>query len=365
VEHDADFSFARFRRIPRVLRFGDAPNRKIGSAVQRNRRAESGTSFVDEAWIDSFERIIIHLNALSDDLETLGAYIACFVTTDAGNDRARALESELETRTVILSQLQPRLVAWVGSSDVETLLQNSQIAREHEGWIRRAQQAHKHQMSESEENLAASLSPMGLSGWAKLHGQISALLEVKVQVEGEEKRLPMSAIRALASDSNRETRRAAFDAEIKSWQSVAPTMAACLNGIKGFQREVRSRRGFVDDVAPTLARNFIDETILGAMQDACVSAFPDFRRYMKAKARALKLENLAWFDLIAPLEGDEDSWDWPETERFTIENFGRYSSRLADFARRAFVDEWIDAAPRVAKLAALIAPKLAPANRGF
>jgi oligoendopeptidase F len=60
---------------------------------------------------------------------------------------------------------------------------------------------------------------MGYGGWAKLHGQISSLLTARVVVEGEEKTLPMSAIRSLASDPNRETRKAAFEAEIPAWQS--------------------------------------------------------------------------------------------------------------------------------------------------
>jgi hypothetical protein len=32
---------------------------------------------------------------------------------------------------------------------------------------------------------------------------------------------------------------------------------------------------------------------LAAMQDACVESFPDFRRYMVAKARLLGLDRLA------------------------------------------------------------------------
>ncbi len=312
------------------------------------RKRENST--VDTAFVADFEAIIGNLNHLADKLETLGSYIGCFVTTDAQNDRAKAFESQLETQSVVLGQLQPRLIAWIGSSDIETLLQNSEIARNHEFWIRRAALLEKHQMSESEENLAASLSPMGLGGWAKLHGQISALLTAKVEVEGQEKTLPMSAIRALASDSNRETRRAAFESEITAWKTVAPTMAAALNGIKGFQRETRARRGFADDVAPTLIGNSIDAATLGAMQSACIAAFPDFRRYMKAKARALGVEKLAWFDLIAPIETESGAYSWGETEAFTIENFGVYSDKLAAFARRSFEEKWINAAPRVGKV---------------
>ncbi|HEX9997851.1 MAG TPA: M3 family oligoendopeptidase [Abditibacterium sp.] len=310
---------------------------------------------IDADFVAQFEEIVGLWNVLERRLETLGSFIACIVTTDAKNELAKARESELETKIVALGQLQTRLIAWVGASDVETLLESSEIARDHEFWVRRAAGLASHQMSESEENLAAALSPMGFGGWAKLHGTISSLLSVEVEIEGEKKVLPMSAIRALASDSNRETRRAAFEAEIASWEGAAPTFAAALNGIKGFQRETRARRGYGDDIEPTLGDNSIDAATLEAMQNACVAAFPDFRRYMKSKARALGLEQLAWFDLIAPLDAktlgaEEKEWSWDETEAFTAQNFGRYSEKLADFARRSFDEKWIDAPPVAGKV---------------
>jgi pepF/M3 family oligoendopeptidase len=308
------------------------------------------TPTVDAQWIAQFETVVGDLNVLYERLGTLESYIGCFVTTDAKNEIAKARESELETRTVVLGQLGTRLTAWIGSSDIETLLQGSKLAQEHEHFVRRARFLEAHQMSESEENLAASLAPMGIGGWAKLHGQISALMTVKVMVEGEEKTLSMSEVRGLAGDPNRETRQAAFEAEIAAWETVAPTMAAALNGIKGFQRELRVRRGFSDDVEPTLTVNSIDAATLSAMQDACVAAFPDFQRYMRIKARALGIEKLAWYDLISPIATGDGSWSWDDTETFTEENFGKYSEKMAKFARQSFDEKWTDAGPRVGKV---------------
>ena len=311
-------------------------------------RRDNGT--VDAAFVGQFEEIVGSLNDLLERLETLGSYIGCFVTTDASDELAKARESEMETRAIVLGQLETRLVAWVGSSDIEALLSQSSVAREHEFWVRRAAQLAAHQMSAAEENLAASLQPMGLGGWAKLHGNMTALLTVPVQVEGENKLLPMSSIRALAHDPNRETREAAYVAEIASWQTVSMPLAGALNGIKGFQRELRSRRGYDTDVAPTLIRNSIDAATLSAMQSACVAAFPDFRRYMKAKARALNIEKLEWFDLGAPVGQSKSDWSWEASQKFLSENFGAYSPKMAKFSDRAYDERWMDAPPRMGKI---------------
>ena len=311
------------------------------------RRDDSG---VDAKFVQNFETVIVSLNDLLQRLNTLGSYIGCFVTTDAGDELAKARESEMETRAIVLGQLETRLVAWVGSSDIEALFNQSQIARDHEFWVRRAAQLAAHQMSAAEEDLAASLQPMGLGGWAKLHGNMTALLSVPVQIEGENKLLPMSTIRALSNDSSRATREAAYVAEIASWQTVAMPLAGALNGIKGFQREVRARRGYTDDVEPTLIGNSIDAATLKAMQDACAASFPDFRRYMKAKARALNLEKLEWFDLGAPVGKSNSEWSWAASQQFLSENFGVYSPRMAQFSDRAYDENWMDAPPRMGKI---------------
>ena len=153
-------------------------------------------------------------------------------------------------------------------------------------------------------------------------------------------------MRALANHPDRRVRKAAFEAEIGTWESIAVPFAAALNGIKGFQQTVRRRRGYADDVEPTLLSNGINRASLEAMQQACVELFPDFRRYMAAKAKALGLERLAWFDLTAPLGESVRRYRWPEAEAFILENFRSYSDRLAAFAATAFPDRWIDAEPR-------------------
>src|SRR5437763_16090664 len=86
-----------------------------------------------------------------------------------------------------------------------------------------------------------------------------------------------------------------------------------------------------------------------AMLTAAHESFPDFRRYLHAKARVLGLPRLAWYDLFASVGKSDKVWEYDEAARFIIEQFGTYSSRLSDFAARAFRERWIDAEPRAGK----------------
>lgn len=298
---------------------------------------------------DRFDQLTNRLNELYLELRKVRSYLGCLVTTDATDDAAQARQSELRVAFVTLDKLWTRYTAWVGSMDLSGLLAASETARAHEWMLLQAQEAARRQMPELVEALASDLSPVGLSGWVRLHSDVSALLEVSLTLGGAEQRLPMSSVRALANDPDREIRRAAYEAELRTWETVSIPLAAALNGVKGFQGTLNRRRGYADDVEPTLRQNSIDAGTLEAMQAACEESFPDFRRYMQAKARRLGVSRLAWYDVSAPVGGESRSFSWPEAEDYIREQFGAYSTRMAEFADRTFTERWIDAEPRPGK----------------
>src|SRR5262249_43985651 len=113
------------------------------------RRRETGAVSVQD--VRAFEEVTSRLNALYRDLRTLGSYINSFVATDAANDSAQALQSELQMTRVTLDQLETRYIAWVGSLDVPALLNGSELAREHEFFLCKAHLVAHHQMAEGEE----------------------------------------------------------------------------------------------------------------------------------------------------------------------------------------------------------------------
>lgn len=313
---------------------------------------------VDESLVSTFEEVTTQYNATLDALRVVDSYLHAFVTTDSRNDLAQSKNSELEQHTVQLRMLRNRYNAWIGSLDVEALIRTSSLAKEHAFPLRKSARAAQHLMSEDEENLAAALSNPGGFAWSKLHGNVTSQLSVSVWFPdgirdpraGQHQELPMSAVRGLAYDPDPEVRRAAYGAELMGWERVAIPLAAAMNGIKGEANILNSRRGWNDSLEPSLFLNNIDRETLDAMQTACRESFPDFRRYLQAKARLLGKEQLPWWDLFAPVgDAQTRTWSWPEASTFVVEQFGAYSGKLADLARRAIQERWVDAEPRDGK----------------
>jgi pepF/M3 family oligoendopeptidase len=298
------------------------------------------------AGAEVLEEVLGGLNALLDHFETLSTFVSCTVSADTRNDAARAAESVLDRPAAEVRKLLKRLAAWVGNLDLERALATGEAARSHRYFLEKAQEASRHLMAPAEEALVSDLELTGSVAWSKLYSNVSS--QIEVEVAG--RRLPMSAVRVLASDPDRSVRRTAYEAELEAWKRHEVPIAACLNGVKGESLLLCNRRGWKSPLEEACFHSNIDEATLEAMLTAAREAFPIFRRYLRAKARALDIPQMAFYDIFAPLPGTSRTWEWDEAYGFVAEAFDRYCSKLGDLARRSVAERWLDAEPRPGKV---------------
>ncbi|MGW8224395.1 MAG: M3 family oligoendopeptidase, partial [Anaerolineales bacterium] len=205
-------------------------------------------------------------------------------------------------------------------------------------------------MSDPEEELAIQLSLSGIRAWGKLQGTITSQLAIEFELDGERKPYPLPALQNIRrSDPDPGVRQRAFKAEIAGLEGVRESLAACLNGVTGFNIVVNERRHREDTLHHALDTARIDRETLQAMLTAMQSSFPAFRSYLHAKASRLGKESLAWWDLFAPVGQNNRFYTWSQARDFVIENFETFSPDLASFAAYAFDHNWIDAEPRDGK----------------
>src|SRR5579884_3648271 len=299
--------------------------------------------------LQALEQSLSALNRVQDSVQTLSAYISSFVTTDSRNGLAQQRLSELSERLVRLSQLWTRFARWVGSIDVESAVAGSSVLGEHAYLLQLQKESARHLMSAAEEDLAAELEPSGGTAWSRLQSNVSSQIMVPLDTGTGIQDVPMSVIRNLAMNPDRELRRRAYEAELEAWARHEVPLAAALNSIKGQSNVLESRRRWASPLDAAVFNNHIDRQTLDAMLQSAREYFPTFRRYLGLKARLLGVEKLAWFDIFAPLSGGERQWSYADATDFIVEQFASYSPRLSDFAAQAFRENWIDAEPRPGK----------------
>lgn len=298
--------------------------------------------------VAALEEVLAHVNDLSEEMRRVLVYPTLLAATDTRNEGAKARLSEVQTRLVGFETLMKRFTAWVGSLDVEALIAASPLAAAHAYPLRHMHEAARHLMSQPEEDLATQLNLASGRAWNKLWIDLSSQAKVEVTLDGERRTVPMTVARRLATNPDPAVRQSAYEGELRAWESLAVPMAACLNSVKGEVITLARRRGWADPLEATLFQSRIDRPALDAMLEAVVESFPDFRRYLRAKARLLGRERLSWHDLLAPV-GQASRLSWDEAREMVVGQFGSYSPRMQRLALRAFDENWVDAAPAPAK----------------
>jgi len=300
----------------------------------------------------TIEGVLTRMEELNTRLGTIFAYLQLRVDTDAFDEDAQAHRSSLRPLMSRVSVLSTRFTAWIGKVDLEAAAQDSELVREHEYALQRFAQMANHLMGEEAEELAAVLGNTGGNAWAQLHSALISRETIAATLPGKEGgQYNVAELKQLQSDPDREVRKAAYEAEVELLSGNEVSYAAAMNSIKGQVLELSKRRGWESPLAQSLFTNAMSRGSLDAMQQAVRESFPVFRRYMKAKAKFLGRENLAWYDLFAPVSiGEPQEFSWNEAREFVIDNFSSYSPRLAEFAARAFDERWMDAPSKKGKV---------------
>ena len=212
------------------------------------------------------DEVLRALNAAGERERALEAAVHATVSTDSYDDAAQGLASELDTLGSRLVPLRARLAAWVAALGAEALAELSIEAADHVGPLRRLAARSEHQMAEAEEALYAELANTGSGAWQRLHSDVTSQLSFDVALPTGDERLPMAAIRGLATHVDPAVRRAGYDAERAAWPTVSLICAAAMNGVKGEVDIVNRRRGWSSPLDASLFANSVSRPTFEAMQ---------------------------------------------------------------------------------------------------
>ncbi len=314
-----------------------------------NKIADSCLSGGDPVY--NAEQCIKGLNEYSATLSKLWAFTSLTLSVESKNTQAVNFLEKLEAKTVELTEARVKMQKWFASiENIETLKASSELISEHSFFLKEQISEAKYLLSEKEELAIATLKKTGSSSWRNLCNMLTSNLLVPIEIDGEQKELPLPVIRSMSHDKERDTRKKAYQAELAAYSKIEVPMAACLNAIKGEVQSVSKMRGYSSPLEMTLINSRMQKETLSAMLSAIEKSLPSFRKYYKKKNELLgNKDGMPFFDLFAPVGSVDMKFSYDEAKEFIVKNFGTFSTDLADFAENAFNNNWIDSEPREGK----------------
>ncbi len=234
-----------------------------------------------------------------------------------------------------------------GIQNIEELISKNEYLKEHEYRLKSIVKDSKYLLSDAEEALFAEMNISGASAWSDLQSALTST--VKVDYNGES--ITLSAVRNLAYDPSPEVRRAAYEAELIAYEGIKTAVAYALNSIKHQAIGEARRRGYESPLDKALHSSRMEKETLLALISAMEEYLPVFRKYLKAKAKALGHEGgLPWYDLFAPMGRSDKKYTTEDARDYLLGIFGKFDAELHDMVKEAFDNSWIDFYPREGKV---------------
>ncbi|EKY25823.1 M3 family oligoendopeptidase [Clostridium celatum] len=306
----------------------------------------------NENIIDKLEEYIKRFSKLTDLVSRLGSFIELNISVNTKNAEALKYSDVFEKKLTNIVEASTKIERYISSiTDIDKVINQSELLKAHEFVLKNVVDQSKYLLSDREENIIANMKNTGSNAWSKLKDNLISSLMVEIDEDGVKKEYPLTVVLNMAEDKDAKVRKRAYEAEIEAYKKVEEGVAASLNGIKGEVLTVCNFRGYKSPLEKTLIDSRMDEESLNAMLDAMKESLPVFRKYLRKKAELLGHKNgLPWYDLYAPVSNADMKFTYEEGCEFVVKNFRTFSDHLADYAKKAMDNSWIDVEPREGKV---------------
>lgn len=212
----------------------------------------------------------------------------------------------------------------------------------------------KKRLSEAEENIINTLSLDGLNAWSQHYDTIVATIEIPfTQEDGTIINLSAGqAFNKMMGDPDASVRAQLFSTWEKVWAKQETLFADTLNHLDGFRLSTYKLHGEDDYLKQPLEYNRLKKETLDTMWATIQKNKQPIIDFLTRKANLFGKEKMEWQDQDAPIilgEMEERTYTFDQAAAFILENFHKFSPKMADFAEKAFTQEWIEAEDRPGK----------------
>ncbi|GGD01576.1 oligoendopeptidase [Thalassobacillus devorans] len=287
------------------------------------------------------------LQTVTKRIREIGAFVSCLTAQDVNDIKAKewlAKRSQLGADySNILTKLDEKLME-VGDQHWEGLLQEDSFSPVSFVLEERRKRA-KEKLPADQESLINDLSVDGYHAWGQLYNSIVG--KMAISVEGKE--LSVGQASNKLSSSNRKVRKEAAGKLQEAWEEKSDLFTETLNHLAGFRLQTYKHRGWNNTLKEPLDINRMNKKTLHAMWNAITKYKKYYTKYLSRKADLLGLDKLAIYDVGAPIGGADQKLSYDEGAAFIIEQFGKFSPKMAEFAEMAFDKRWIEAEDRPGK----------------
>ncbi len=303
---------------------------------------------------NEFEKKLIYLIKFDEEFsELIGRiypYISLKRSADTSNDDANKYLAKVQTLLAEATVPFTKTSKFIGGYEYLDELMDKDEFIEYKFYLSEIKKETKHLLSDEQEAIISNMKQNSSTAWSNLQSLLTSKLEVEVKLKTETKIMTITEATSLIHSPDSETRKAVYFGIQEAYTKIDDSIAMCLSSIKGEVNYISKLRKYSSALEESLVKSRTQKQTLDAMIKAMYEYLPHFHKYLRRKAELLGHKSgLPIYDLAAPLGEVHKQYTIDETKSFIIKNFSTFSTSLANLAKKAFENNWIDIYPRKGK----------------
>ncbi|MEO3946832.1 M3 family oligoendopeptidase [Gorillibacterium sp. CAU 1737] len=345
---DLDCFFPGGSESPAFQEFLDDLNKRTETFHERLKKAESPQT---EAEAEVYTDLTHELQAIMSRILEGISFTDCLASQNQADRKAVAMGGRVQDISALfqaaLSQLD-RFLAGIPDDVFISLLKKAPWS-DASFYLNERRQLSKEKLSPEMEALASSLAVDGYHGWSKLYDTAVGKINIPFEVDGKLEQLSAGQAFNQLHNPDRETRAELFKLWEAAWAEHADLFADTLNRIAGFRLRLYAQRGWDSVHKEPLAINRMKKETLDTMWDTVEKNKEIFVRFLERKAKLLGVDRLAWHDVDAPIGKADKKISYEDAADLIVDQFHTFSPKMAEFARLALDNRWIEVEDRPGK----------------
>ncbi len=299
----------------------------------------------DEKFIEFLEEIFLKYEKIYSLYDKLHNFVFLTLSINSSNKEGIDNDLILDDLGVKISLINSNISKIISSrKNVLGLLHKNEILNEYKFLIEEILKESRHLLSNDLEETMGKIYNYGAIYFSKLQESLVSKYKVEINLNGENKEIPLTECRSLLESTCKETRRKAFESEKKLYKFMEEPLAYSINSIKKSFIYDTKKRGYDSPLSRSLDSNRISHEILDSMISVVKESLPFFREFLKLKSKLLgnESERINFYDLFSPTKSSSKEIDFEYGKEFLIKNFYDFSKEVGDFVKNAFENNWID-----------------------
>jgi len=311
------------------------------------------TALTPNSSTSEWHAVIEELQKLVTKQHQASAFISCLTAQNTQDQQAKLLSGKVRQIGAALSTLMTNFDDLLNKyPDLlwEDFINQPQFT-ELRFVINERRERAKTKLCAHRESLATDLAVDGYHAWSDLYYTIVGRMNIAVDLHDSTKTVSIGQANNMLTDPDRNVRQQVFEKYEAAFAQEAELLSSCLNHIAGFRLNLYRHRQWDDVLMEPLEINRMSRDTLEVMWDTITKNKPKVAQFLQRKAELLGLEKLAWYDVDAPISSAQAQMSYDDGAEFIVANFAKFDPQMADFARHALENRWVEAEDRPYKRA--------------